>query len=116
MGVEFSEDDVNAGDGTGATDGKPEDAADRLRRLLVAVSHGTGSRDELRDAASALVTELRSDRLPPEDMLVRIKEILADAGLRPTYASAPPEFGPREPSVYGDLIAWCIKEYYRDAT
>lgn len=114
MGVEFSGDDAVAGRRSGEATGKTEDAAARLRHLLQGVAKGTGSRDDLRDAASALVNQLRRANLPPEDMLLRIKEILAEVGLRPTYASAPPEFGPREPSVYSDLIAWCIKEYYKD--
>ncbi len=111
MGIEFSEDD-RLGPSPGAPSGGHEDPAARLRRLLAAVARGTGSREELREAASALVSQLRRANLPPEEMLLRIKEILAEVGLRPTYASAPPEFGPREPSIYADLIAWAIKEYY----
>jgi len=115
MGIEFSEGGAPKGQPSIGPKGQEEDPAARLRRLLAGVVRGTGSRDELRRAASALVDQLRRDNLPPEDMLLRIKRILAEVGLRPTYASAPPEFGPREPSVYGDLIAWCIREYYRDS-
>ncbi|HEX7020764.1 MAG TPA: hypothetical protein VF159_12170 [Gemmatimonadaceae bacterium] len=115
MGIEFSGDGTPRGQPPIGPTEPQEDPAARLRQLLGGVARGTGSRDEVREAASALVNQLRRANLPPEDMLLRIKEILAEVGLRPTYASAPPEFGPREPSIYGDLIAWCIREYYKDS-
>jgi hypothetical protein len=48
-------------------------------------------------------------------MLLHIKEILAEAGMRPTYAS--PELdGPLDQSaaVYRDVISWSIRSYYGD--
>jgi hypothetical protein len=48
-------------------------------------------------------------------MLLRIKEILAEAGMRPTYTSpeldGPPSDGA---AVYRDVIAWSIRSYYGD--
>jgi hypothetical protein len=60
--------------------------------------------------------ELRHAKYPPEQMLIQIKELLAEAGLRPTYASpgdleTPPG---TEGSVYRDVIAWSIRHYYSD--
>ena len=58
-----------------------------MRRAIAAVASGKGSRRELEAAAEALVTELREANEPPEQMLLQIKEILAEAGLRPTYGA-----------------------------
>lgn len=116
MGVEFSGD----GDGAGQTSGESTDgrraATARLQTVLAGVATGASSRDDLRDAAIALVQQLRRDKLPPENMLLHIKQVLGEAGLRPTYASALPEFASGESSLYSELIAWCIKEYYRDGS
>jgi hypothetical protein len=94
---------------------KHSDAASRLRRALAAVADGQGSPHELQHAAHELVTELRQANQPPEQMLLRIKEILAEAGMRPTYAS--PELdGPvsDNAALYRDVIAWSIRSYYGD--
>lgn len=91
------------------------DAEDRMRRALASVAGGKGSSRELQEAAEALVTELRQANQPPEQMLLQIKEILAEAGMRPTYAS--PELdGPLSQSatLYRDVIAWSIRSYYGD--
>ena len=48
-------------------------------------------------------------------MLLHIKEILAEAGMRQTYTS--PELdGPPSgnATVYRDVIAWSIRAYYGD--
>ena len=79
----------------------------------MAAAKGGGSREELEAAARALVLELRSEDAPPERMLVRIKDILAEAGLRPAYAStdsATPVRG--EAAIYRSVIEWSIREYY----
>lgn len=89
-----------------------------MRRAIAAVASGMGSRRELEAAAEALVTELREANEPPEQMLLQIKEILAEAGLRPTYG-APAEIGTLpgdEAAVYRDVIAWSIRSYYRDGS
>lgn len=89
-----------------------------MRRAIAAVASGKGSRRELEAAAEALVTELREANAPPEQMLLQIKEILAEAGLRPTYG-APVETGtlPDDDSaVYQDVIALSIRSYYRDGS
>jgi len=91
------------------------DAAERMRRALTAVAEGKGSQRELQRAAHELVTELRQAKQPPEQMLLHIKEILAEAGMRPTYAS--PELdGPLGDgaTIYRDVIAWSIRSYYGD--
>src|SRR5215217_753458 len=67
--------------------GTRAEAARRMRRALAAVSSGDGSRDELEAAAEALVAQLRQAKEPPEQMLLHVKQILAEGGLRPTYAT-----------------------------
>lgn len=98
--------------------GPPSTATARMREAISAVLHGTGTREQLEKAARELVTELRQREPLPEQMLLRIKEILADAGLRPSYASresAQSFPGLRnESDVYRDVIAWSIRFYYSD--
>lgn len=86
-----------------------------MRRALAAVAGGKGSQRDLQHAAHELATELREANQPPEQMLLRIKEILAEAGMRPTYAS-PDLDGPLDhtATVYRDVIAWSIRSYYGD--
>jgi hypothetical protein len=61
--------------------------------------------------AHELVSELRKTSQPPEQVLLQIKEILAEAGLRPNYATPEAPLGP-EGVVYRDVIAWSIRSYY----
>jgi hypothetical protein len=83
-----------------------------LRRALNAVASGLASRRELEDAASNLVAHLRREQHAPEQMLLRIKEVLAEAGLRPTYASSERSAFGDEANLYRDVITWCISRYY----
>jgi hypothetical protein len=92
-------------------DGSPDATAD-LRRTLNAVASGVGSRRELEQAAVTLVAHLRRERHAPEQMLLHIKQVLADAGLRPTYAAMERPDNGGESSLYRDVIAWCIRSYY----
>jgi hypothetical protein len=92
------------------------DAATRMRRALAAVANGKGSHPELEQAAHALVTELKQAKFPPEQMLLHIKEILAEAGMRANYASPSLDGPPTDASmVYQDVIAWSIRSYYDGA-
>jgi hypothetical protein len=95
----------------GSGDGLPAATAD-LRRTLDAVAMGRASRRELEEAASNLVAHLRRERHAPEQMLLRIKEVLADAGLRPTYAASERVTFADDANLYRDVIAWCIRSYY----
>jgi hypothetical protein len=92
------------------------DAATRMRRALAAVANGKGSHPELEQAAHSLVVELKQAKFPPEQMLLHIKEILAEAGMRANYAS-PSLDGPSSDAstVYQDVIAWSIRSYYDGA-
>ncbi len=98
---------------TAKGDGR-QDSAARMRLAISAVSRGGGSRDELRAAAVQLVSELKNANEPPEQMLLQIKQILAEAGLRPTYATPtdPMTAVGTEAAVYRDVIAWSIRHYY----
>lgn len=89
-------------------------AVARMRRAIEVASRDGSSRTELKDAARELVAELKNASQPPEQMLLQIKQLLADAGLRPSY-TVPSEPGTetgREASVYRDVIAWSIRHYY----
>ena len=87
--------------------------AERLRRATIAAVRDGGSREELEAAARALVLELRTENAPPERMLLRIKDILAEAGLRPAYASTDSTTPIRgEAAIYRSVIDWSILQYY----
>lgn len=94
-------------------DGSRAAVAERMRAAIRAVLDGSGTTEALHAAAGELVDELRQANEPPEQALVRIKETLADAGLRPSYASNS-DGGPLglEATVYRDVIAWSIRQYY----
>jgi hypothetical protein len=91
----------------------PDGTAVRLRRAIVAVVQRGGPRVELETAARELVTELRSRDQPPEQVLLRIKEILAEAGLRPghTLAADGSELL-NEAALYRDVITSSIRYYF----
>lgn len=93
----------------------PDGAAVRLRQAVVAVAQRGGSRLELETAAEELVTELRRQDHPPEQVLLRIKEILADAGLRPghTLAADGSELM-SEAALYREVISSSIRYYFND--
>jgi hypothetical protein len=88
--------------------------ATRLRDAVAAVGGGTGTRTQVERAARDFTGALKGDHFPPEQMLLRIKELLAEAGLRPTYAAATSSenLGDVEANLYRDVITWCIRDYY----
>src|SRR5437870_3850277 len=87
----------------------------QLRKVTESAARGESSRQELQEAARALVRELRAANEPPEQMLLRVKEILAEAGLRPAYASTDLDTPVRsEPAIYRSVIEWSIRFYYGD--
>lgn len=90
-------------------------AAHRLRRAVNAAATGEGSRIEVEGAARALVAELRGCDQPPEQVLVQMKTLLADAGLRAAYPGA--DGGTSDgnhAALYRDIITWSIRCYYED--
>lgn len=93
----------------------PDSQAVRLRQAITAVVERGGSRLELETAARELVTELRGQDRPPEQVLLRIKEILAEAGLRPGHTLA--AYGSElvsEAALYRDVISSSIQYYFED--
>jgi hypothetical protein len=87
---------------------------DQVRRAIVAAADGTGASDGFQAGARELVGEWRRANVPAEQVLLRMKAILADAGLRPTYAT---QVEPRPPvgsqtEIYRDVVAWTIRHYY----
>lgn len=94
--------------------GTPGDRTERMRQAVAAVIQGTGTHGELATAAHELVTELRRGQAPPEQMLLKIKEILGESGLRPTYATDSPAPVATHATLYRDVISWSIRYYYED--
>lgn len=75
----------------------------------------TGSRDELEAAARDMVTELRNKDQPPEQVLLRVKEVLAQAGLRPghTLAADGSELM-GDATLYREVVSSSIRYYFGD--
>ena len=88
----------------------------RMRHAVSAATRGQCAPEELHAAAVQLVSELKNANEPPEQMLLQIKMILAESGLRPTYATPtdPTATGGIEGRVYRDVITWSIRHYYAD--
>jgi hypothetical protein len=90
-------------------------AVDRFRRAVTAATAGAGSRGELQEAARGLVTELRRRNEAPEQMLIQMKNLLGDAGLRAGYPAAETgESYTADAALYRDIISWAIRCYYED--
>ena len=89
-------------------------AEERMRLAIGAATMGTVTPIELESAARELVVQLRAANEPPEQVLLRIKRILAQAGLRPGHAPDDPTVAvDRHSSVYRNIIAWCIQHYFQ---
>jgi len=97
-----------------ARDPKLTALAAKLRDAVAAAGSTPGGRADVERAAREFTTALRTEHFPPEQMLLRIKELLADAGLRPSYAAATSSenLGDFEANLYRDVITWCIRDYY----
>ena len=107
-------DGANRSTTNGAADARAT-AADRLRHAVNASANGGGSRDELQAAARALVAELRGRHETPEQMLVQMKALLAEAGLHTGFSLASSDESRADtPSLYRDIITWSIRYYYDD--
>lgn len=79
-------------------------AAERLRHAVRAATRGAGSRDNVEEAARTFVDEVRGRNEPPEQMLIQVKALLGDAGLR----------AGGENTLYRDIITWSIRCYYEE--
>ena len=92
-------------------------AAERMRRAIDAAAMGTTSYEELDGAAHALVSELRRANEPPEQALLQIKHILAEAGLRPSQGPADPALiVERHVHLYRTVIESSIRHYFGDGS
>jgi len=69
-------------------------------------------RGELEAAARKLVEELRQRNEPPEQVLLKIKEFLANEGLRSSFPVSDAETAVPEATLYRDLITSSIRYYY----
>ena len=102
-------------DDSPSRDGASSPAAQRMRNAINAAALGAVPDDELESAARALVNELRLANEPPEQVLLQIKHILAEAGLRPTQGPADPApVAEHHAHLYRNVIESSIRHYFRD--
>ncbi len=75
-------------------------------RALVGASSTMSEAPGLREAVCGYVGELKAQGDPPERVLVKLKRLVHDA--------LPAGDSLREPStILGEVVTWCIDEYYR---
>ena len=85
-----------------------------MRIAIDAAAMGTGTPVELESAARELVVALRAANHPPDQVLLRIKRILAQAGVRPGHAPDDSTLAiDRHSSVYRSIIGWSIQHYFQ---
>lgn len=93
---------------------EPSSAAIRMLRAVSSAASATAMpTQELDAAAKALVTELRLANHPPEQVLIQIKQILAEAGLKPSHGPADSShvIG-RNIGLYRSVIESSIRHYF----
>jgi len=82
---------------------------ERLRAAYVQVARREATQIELRARVCEFVAHLRSQSLPPEAVLIRLKRVLAD---RLGAMRDLPTIFVRS-ALNEQIIRWCIEEYYR---
>ena len=94
--------------------GEPSSAAIRMLRAISAAAAATAMpTQELDAAAKALVTELRQANQPPEQVLLQIKQILAEAGLKPSHGPVDSAHAiGRHIGLYRSVIESSIRHYF----
>ena len=87
----------------------------RMLHAISAASKGAGTDEELEAAGRELVIELREANEPPEQVVLLIKRILAEAGVRPTHAQADSSLFPveRHALIYRSVIESSIRHYFQ---
>jgi hypothetical protein len=89
-------------------------AAGRMRQAVTSAAAGSSASTEALDAAAkALVTELRLAKEPPEQVLLQIKGILAEAGLKPSHGPTDSSMlVGRHIALYRSVIESSIRHYF----
>ena len=91
------------------------------RRILAAIRAAREARaatPELRDAVCDHVRELKRRGYPPERVLIAVKALLSEAGVRktgPLAGGGSATLGP-ETGIVERVVAWCIEEYFSTTT
>jgi hypothetical protein len=87
--------------------------ADRLRRQLAALTFPIDdrARDDVRRCVDEYVDSMKNRDCPPEQVLVGLKRIAEESGIRSKALSRPESRGSRTDLVM-DMVAWTIERYY----
>lgn len=74
-------------------------------------------RDSIRTQVCALVDELRSLGFPPERVIIAVKALGEEAGLRParmvSWRGGPLTV---QDELLTEMVGWCIEQYFRETT
>jgi hypothetical protein len=92
---------------------RPAELAIRTSLATISAASGAvtaGDKALLREHVCAVVDELKAQGWPIENIIIRVKEIGAEAGL------GSHRFRPRQPdSIIEEVVKWCIERYYDGA-
>ena len=87
--------------------------ADRLRRRLADLTFplDDDARSEVRRCVDEYVDSLKAQDAPPERVLVGLKHLAEEAGVRSRALPAAASRGSRS-DLLMDMVAWSIERYY----
>jgi hypothetical protein len=90
--------------------------ADQLRRQLADLTFPIDerARNEVRRCVDEYVDSIKTQDWPPERMLVGLKRIAEESGLRSKALPKPESRGSRS-DLMMDMVAWSIQRYYAGA-
>jgi hypothetical protein len=80
--------------------------------IVRAASVGPSATPELRDAVQNYVRGLKAIGYPPEQVLVAVKALIAEAGIKQRGGSA----RRRDAELADRIVAWCIAAYFASDT
>jgi hypothetical protein len=93
--------------------GAPLATSERLILAVVrAAREARTTTPELRDAVCDYVSELKERGYPPERVLVVVKALVAEAGIRKGRMPAVAASLDPETEIIERVVAWCIEDYF----
>jgi hypothetical protein len=92
--------------------GEADANALRARLRAIAISMDPESRTALHAEVNCYVDQMKARGWPCEEVVVAVKRLAHEAGLRPSVATAVVHEPDARERTIAELVAWCIKRYY----
>src|SRR5262249_12719733 len=97
----------------GPTPARELGGALRARLAAARFPLSRGARDEIKRQVREFAAELKDLGLPPERVVVAVKQAASDAGIRPCPSVlASRRCGDARTNLLVDVVSWCIAGYY----